>query len=247
MTHTELALEVPVTLEVLPDPARNVVKGAFTVRKSGRYQISISIGRLNVGHSPYCKLFHPGVVVPAKTQIVSHFSTLVLTCGQQHTLQIAPCDQYSNPTGDNLQDHENYTLSLSELGVVGMADGCCQFTVCNGSQNRVLLHLILLQTGCFQATLRYLGQPISNGNFNIIVLSESEKAAVDNNVSRSGVGVFFEGYLYPPSPPNVPGQQSSSPVNDECEVSPIGLSFEKMKKPKKVYFYVSPKVSGWAV
>uniref|UniRef100_A0A8C5QM95 HECT-type E3 ubiquitin transferase n=1 Tax=Leptobrachium leishanense TaxID=445787 RepID=A0A8C5QM95_9ANUR len=242
ITHTELALEVPVTLEVVQDPGRNVVKGAFTVRKSGRYQITISIGRLSVGHSPYYKVFQPGAVVPLKTQIVSHFSTLVLTCGEQHTLQIAPCDQYSNPSGDKLRDNENYTLTLSELGVVGIADGCCQFTVCNGSQHRVLLHLMLLQTGCFQATLRYQAQPISNGNFNIIVLTEGEKDAVDNNVSRSGVGVFFEGYLYPPSTSSVPGQRSSSPIpSDECELSPIGLSFEKAKKPKKVYFYISPK------
>ncbi|KAM8921191.1 apoptosis-resistant E3 ubiquitin protein ligase 1 [Pelodytes ibericus] len=239
ITHTELALEIPVTLEVLQDPSRNVVKVSFTVRKSGRYQINISIGGLSVGQSPYYKVFQPGVVVPAKTQIVSHFSTLVLTCEEQHTLQIAPCDQYGNPASDCLRDHESYTLSVSELGVVGMADDCCQMTVCNGRQNQILLHLILLHTGCFQATLRYQGQPISNGNFNIIVLSESEKAAVDNNVSRSGVGVFFEGYLYPPSSPqNVPGQQrpSSPTQNEEFE-----LSIERVKKPKKVYFYITPK------
>lgn len=60
ISHTELSLEVPVTLEVLQDPLRNVLKAAFTVRKSGRYQITISVGGLNVGHSPYYKVFHPG-------------------------------------------------------------------------------------------------------------------------------------------------------------------------------------------
>ncbi|XP_040188875.1 apoptosis-resistant E3 ubiquitin protein ligase 1 [Rana temporaria] len=244
ISHTELSLEVPVTLEVLQDPLRNVVKAAFTVRKSGRYQITISVGGLNVGHSPYYKVFHPGVVDPAKTQITGHFSTLVLTCGEQHTLHIAPCDQYGNPTNDSLRELESYTLPLSELGVVGMADGCCQTAVCSGKQNRVLLHLTLLQTGCFQATLRYQGHPVSNGHFNIIVLSDEEKAAVDNNVLRSGVGVFFEGYLYPPSsPPNVSGPQSpssASPKEDQT-TSCNGSSLERMKKLKKVYFYISPK------
>lgn len=244
ITHTELSLEVPVTLEVMQDPMRNVVRAAFTVRRSGRYQISISVGGLSVGNSPYYKAFHPGVVVPAKTHIVCHFSTLVLTCGEQHTLQIAPRDQYGNAASDSVRELESYTLSLSELGVVGMADGCCQTAVCHGKQNRVLMHLTLLQTGCFQATVRYQGRPISNGHFNIIVLSDAEKAAVENNVSRSGVGVFFEGYLYPPSsPPNVSGQQSpSSPTQKEDSPPPFtGPAPERMKKPKKVYFYISPK------
>ncbi|PIO22804.1 hypothetical protein AB205_0177930, partial [Aquarana catesbeiana] len=248
ISHTELSLEVPVTLEVLQDPLRNVVKAAFTVRKSGRYQITISVGGLSVGHSPYYKSSHcwflTGVVDPAKTQITGHFSTLVLTCGEQHTLHIAPCDQYGNPTNDSLRELESYTLPLSELGVVGMADGCCQTAVCSGKQNRVLLHLTLLQTGCFQATLRYQGHPVSNGHFNIIVLSDEEKAAVDNNVLRSGVGVFFEGYLYPPSsPPNVSGPQSPSSTSpkEDRTTSCNGNSLERMKKLKKVYFYISPK------
>lgn len=68
---------------------------------------------------------------------------------------------------------------------------------------------------------------------------------MENNVSRSGVGVFFEGYLYPPSsPPNVSGQQSpSSPTQKEdCTAPFTGTAIERMKKPKKVYFYISPKV-----
>ncbi|OCT68149.1 apoptosis-resistant E3 ubiquitin protein ligase 1 isoform X1 [Xenopus laevis] len=242
ISHTELDLEVPITLEVLQESARNVMKVAFTVRKSGRYQISISIGGLNIGHSPYYKIFSPGAVVPAKTQIVCHFSTLVLKCGEQHTLQIVPRDQYGNHTSDSLKDLESYTLTLSELGVVGVADDCLQVSVCNGSQNHVLLHLALLQTGCFQATLRFQGMPISNGNFQIIVLSDSEKTTVDNNVSRSGVGVFFEGYLYPPSsPPNIPGQHRSSSASHDDESNVDGHIIDRLKKPKKVYFYITPK------
>ncbi|XP_077123538.1 apoptosis-resistant E3 ubiquitin protein ligase 1 [Ranitomeya variabilis] len=244
ISHTELSVEVPVTLEAVQDPMRNVVKATFTVRQSGRYQISISVGGLSVGNSPYYKVFQPGVVVPAKTHIVCHFSTLVLTCGEQHTLQIAPRDQYGNAASCSEKDLESYTLSLSQLGVVGMADGCCRTTVCHGKQQRVLMPLTLLQTGCFQATVRYQGRPISNGHFYIIVLSDAEKVVVDNNVSCSGVGVFFEGYLYPPSsPPNVSGQQNPSSPRQREDSTPL-FSFsalERVKKPKKVYFYISPK------
>lgn len=58
-----------------------------------------------------------GMVVPSKTKIVCHFSTLVLTCGQQHTLQIAPRDEYDNPTSNSVSliDEHNYSLSIHEV------------------------------------------------------------------------------------------------------------------------------------
>lgn len=59
----------------------------------------------------------PGMVVPSKTKIVCHFSTLVLTCGQPHTLQIVPRDEYDNPTNNSasLRDEHNYSLSIHEV------------------------------------------------------------------------------------------------------------------------------------
>ena len=58
-----------------------------------------------------------GMVVPSKTKIVCHFSTLVLTCGQQHTLQIVPRDEYDNPTSNSVSliDEHNYSLSIHEV------------------------------------------------------------------------------------------------------------------------------------
>lgn len=57
------------------------------------------------------------MVVPSKTKIVCHFSTLVLTCGQPHTLQIVPRDEYDNPTNNSmsLREEHNYSLSIHEV------------------------------------------------------------------------------------------------------------------------------------
>lgn len=62
-------------------------------------------------------LLSSGMVVPSKTKIVCHFSTLVLTCGQQHTLQIVPRDEYDNPTSNSVSliDEHNYSLSIHEV------------------------------------------------------------------------------------------------------------------------------------
>lgn len=60
ITHIELALDIPVTQEVLQEPDSNVVKVAFTVRKAGRYEVAVKLGGLNVAYSPYYKIFQPG-------------------------------------------------------------------------------------------------------------------------------------------------------------------------------------------
>ncbi|XP_030415015.1 apoptosis-resistant E3 ubiquitin protein ligase 1 isoform X3 [Gopherus evgoodei] len=257
--HVELAMDIPVTQEVLQEPNSNVVKVAFTVRRAGRYEITIKLGGLNVAYSPYYKVFQPGMVVPSKTKIVCHFSTLVLTCRQQHTLQIVPRDEYDNPTSNSvsLVDEHNYSLSIHELGPQEEESSGVLFeksVVSNRQTCQVFLRLTLHRRGCFHACISYQTQPISNGDFDIIVLSENEMNIVERNVSTSGVSIYFEAYLYnsasyantqwhfPPMHLGSSQRRPSTATEDEDEDSPSDSQTpEKVKKPKKVYCYVSPK------
>ncbi|KAF7251591.1 Apoptosis-resistant E3 ubiquitin protein ligase 1 [Varanus komodoensis] len=189
--HVELAMDIPVTQEVLQEPSCNVVKVAFTVRKAGRYEISIKLGGLNVAYSPYYKVFQPGMVVPSKTKIVCHFSTLVLTCGQPHTLQIVPRDEYDNPTSNSISpiDEHNYSLTIHELGPQEEEPSDVLFeksVVSNQETCQILLRLTLLRRGCFRACISYQNQPISNGEFDIIVLSEGLKQLKQNEIETGG-------------------------------------------------------------
>ena len=61
---------------------------------------------------------------------------------------------------------------------------------------QVFLRLTLHSRGCFHACISYQNQPINNGEFDIIVLSENERNNVERNVSTSGVSIDFEAYLY---------------------------------------------------
>lgn len=254
IAHIELALDVPVTQEVLQEPPFNMAKVAFTVRKAGRYEVSVKLGGLNVAYSPYYKNFLAGTVVPSKTKIVCHFSTLVLTCGQQHTLQIIPRDEYNNPTSNSpsLTDQDAYTVDIHELGPLEEASAgvSCEKSVLSNRQTcQVFLRLTLHQRGCFHTCISYQNQPISNGDFDIIVLNENEKSAVERNVSTSGVGMYFDAYLYSTASTansqwQLPPMQRrlSVATEDEDEDSPSDCSTpEKVKKPKKVYCYISPK------
>lgn len=85
--------------------------------------------------------------------------------------------------------------------------------------------------------------------------SENEKNIVERNVSTSGVSIYFEAYLYdapsytntqwqlPPTHLSSSQRRPSTATEDEDEDSPSDSQTpEKVKKPKKVYCYVSPKV-----
>lgn len=91
ISHVELAVEIPVTQEVLQEPNSNVVKVAFTVRKAGRYEITVKLGGLNVAYSPYYRIFQPGrsLVTPC------HFISPSLLCAFFSFLE--GCDGIRSP------------------------------------------------------------------------------------------------------------------------------------------------------
>ncbi|KAA0711485.1 Apoptosis-resistant E3 ubiquitin protein ligase 1 [Triplophysa tibetana] len=258
ITHIELALEVPVTHEVLLEPESNVVKVAFTVRKAGRYEIAVKLGGLNVAYSPYYKIFQPGTVVPSKTKIAYHFSTIVLTYGQQHTLQIEPRDEYGNPTSNtvSLVDELNYSVQVHSLGP-GEEESSEEYyntsVSFNKPQCQVLMKLTFRKKGCFRACISYKDLPLNNGEFDIIVLSENEKNCVEKNVSTPGISICFETYLYnignysscpwqfPASSQLAPQRRPSMGDEEEEQDTTAEGQLEKIKKPKKVYCYISPK------
>ncbi|KAG7282457.1 hypothetical protein CRUP_018174, partial [Coryphaenoides rupestris] len=214
ITHVELALDIPVTQEVLQDPESNVVKVAFTVRKAGRYEVAVKLGGLN-----------------------------------QHTLQIEPRDEYGNPTSNStsLVDEANYSVHVHS----GL-EKCYSKSVSSNQQLcQVLFKLTLRRRGCFRARLSYQQQPLSNGEFDII----NEKNCVEKNVSTPGASIYFETYLYssgnystssswqPPAASLLAPERRPSMGGEEEEEhdSPVEGQPEKVKKPKKVYCYISPK------
>lgn len=260
ISHVELALDIPVTQEVLQEPNLNVVKVVFTVRKAGRYEITVKLRGLNVAYSPYYKIFQPGTVVPSKTKIAYHFSTLVLTIEQQHTIQIEPRDEYGNPTSNSVSliDEDNYSVQVHELGTQNEENPENYYSksvLSSKLQCQVLLRLTVRKKGCFHACISYHNQPISNGEFDIIVLSENEKNTVEKSVSTPGMSIYFEAYLYStgnysnstwqlfPSALLVSQRRPSTANEEEDEErdSPSEGTLDKVKKPKKVFCYLSPK------
>lgn len=86
-----------------------------------------------------------------------------------------------------------------------------------------------------------------------LLMAENEKTCVEKNVSTPGISIYFEAYLYSSgnysssswqlqaSSLLVPQRRPSMEEEDEHD-SPVEGQPEKVKKPKKVYCYISPKV-----
>ncbi|PNI84264.1 AREL1 isoform 12, partial [Pan troglodytes] len=106
---------------------------------------------------------------------------------------------------------------------------------------------------CFHACISYQNQPINNGEFDIIVLSEDEKNIVERNVSTSGVSIYFEAYLYnatncsstpwhlPPMHMTSSQRRPSTAVDEEDEDSPSECHTpEKQFSVKEFYLKIIP-------
>lgn len=84
----------------------------------------------------------------------------------------------------------------------------------------------------------------------------NETNCVEKNVSTPGISIYFEAYLYstgnynssawqfPASSLLTPPRRPSTGDDEEEHDSPVEGQPEKVKKPKKVYCYISPKVSN---
>lgn len=87
--------------------------------------------------------------------------------------------------------------------------------------------------------------------------TENEKNCVEKNVSTPGISIYFEAYLYgtgnysnysnsswqlPASALMAPQSRPSMGDEEDEHDSPVEDQPEKVKKPKKVYCYISPKV-----
>jgi len=83
-------------------------------------------------------------VVPSKTKIAYHFSTLVLTYGQQHTLQIEPRDEYGNPTSNSISlvDEVNYSVHVHPVRAL---TAYLQFIVFNSNFRSLCLCISIRQ------------------------------------------------------------------------------------------------------
>ncbi|XP_038044972.1 apoptosis-resistant E3 ubiquitin protein ligase 1-like isoform X1 [Patiria miniata] len=201
----------------------NEVKASFTVRRAGLYTITVRLGQMNIRGSPYRMNFLPGPVDPSKSAFVRHSSTMVVTRGKMCPLLIEPRDRFGNPCFTHLDAdrgnrtyNDDYCLQVTEIGSDRFDSVRPHYEVKPSQDSRQLaLRVRMESTGCYKALATYRTEKLSNGEFNILVLSENDFEKVKKNLDKKST----EGY----------------------EATLLSHNHSKQRRPKKVYCYISPK------
>ncbi|XP_071486996.1 apoptosis-resistant E3 ubiquitin protein ligase 1-like [Diadema antillarum] len=202
------------------------VKCAFTVRRSGVYAISIKLGPIPIKGSPFKKEFLPGAVDPHKTGFVRHSSLVVVTQGLLHGLEVEPRDEFGNTCSPgtwnkqhNSQDSRwlDFKLQVTRVGDQAFDSFSPLYDIAPVRDSQCISMIIKLDmAGCYKAVATCNDIKLMNGEFNILVLNETDIAKVNKTVKKKHVDNWYEATL-------------------------LATNREKLRKPRKVYCYISPK------
>ncbi|XP_033125820.1 apoptosis-resistant E3 ubiquitin protein ligase 1-like isoform X2 [Anneissia japonica] len=220
----DVSAEISVGSQAVPfqiercENQQNAVKVSFTTRQSGMYYFNIRIGNKLISVKPYKKEFLPGSIAPAKSSFVNHSSTIVVCMDEMHALHLEVCDEYGNVCKERISPRsiKEYSMNVTSLDSSPIEIETPLWDVVVQDDNLLSLFIKIQEPGCFKAVVTYRGQPFSNGEFNIIVLSSDAIERVNKTVSKKNMDSYYEAKL-------------------------LESNGEKLRKPKKVFCYISPK------
>lgn len=204
-----------------PDPnLANTLCVKFSVRKAGDYRICVMIGNGHVSGSPFIKRFISGPPEPSKTVFLHHCSIVVCSEGHSYPLYIEPRDEYSNlcTFPSDVDPAQGYRISLRQVedGKEDVEISSSVAFVYDRESRRLQLPLNLNKEGCYRATVSFNGVTLKNGDFDVIVLNESDSAQVQKNVAKQNHNMYYKARL-------------------------LSCNGEVLAKPKKVFCYLSPR------
>nr|XP_049696665.1 apoptosis-resistant E3 ubiquitin protein ligase 1 isoform X2 [Helicoverpa armigera] len=195
------------------DPAQaNTARVKFTVRTAGVYIISIMIGEMSnvfslvsISGSPYRKWFTAGRVEARRSRVGRALHALVCAAGHARALHVHPRDQYDNPAPlPDTEPPKGFTIKLNPLGgeVDEELSSSATFTY-DAVNQRVSVALCFPRAGVYRAKLMYEGVMLLNGEFDCIVLTASDTATVQRNMSSKRHNICYEARLVSGKPRRV--------------------------------------------
>nr|XP_049696666.1 apoptosis-resistant E3 ubiquitin protein ligase 1 isoform X3 [Helicoverpa armigera] len=188
------------------DPAQaNTARVKFTVRTAGVYIISIMIGLVSISGSPYRKWFTAGRVEARRSRVGRALHALVCAAGHARALHVHPRDQYDNPAPlPDTEPPKGFTIKLNPLGgeVDEELSSSATFTY-DAVNQRVSVALCFPRAGVYRAKLMYEGVMLLNGEFDCIVLTASDTATVQRNMSSKRHNICYEARLVSGKPRRV--------------------------------------------
>lgn len=212
------------------DPnSANTARVKFTVRTSGVYVISIMIGNAPICGSPFRKSFSPGAVDARRTAVLRHAATLVCAVQRAQPVHVQPRDAFNNAcavppaegcAGETEYPVEGYEVRISPLGCPVDEELSQSVTFQFDTVNQRVTMTVCFQTpGIYHAIITYKSVTLHNGEFDCIVLTASDTAIVQRNVSSKSHNICYEARL----------------------LSALNVGADKPIKPRKIMCYISPK------
>ncbi|KAJ0175869.1 hypothetical protein K1T71_009028 [Dendrolimus kikuchii] len=183
------------------DPAQaNTARVKFTVRTAGVYVISIMIGGVGILGSPFRRWFTAGRVEARRSRVGRAHHALLWAAGHQRQLHIHPRDQYDNPAP--LTEQEGFSIEISPIG--GDVDQALSSSAAfqyDSVNQRVTMSMCFERAGVYRASIYYEGTLLHNGQFDCIVLTASDTATVQRNISSKRHNICYEARLLAPGRP----------------------------------------------
>nr|XP_006821499.1 PREDICTED: apoptosis-resistant E3 ubiquitin protein ligase 1-like [Saccoglossus kowalevskii] len=200
------------------EKSSNMAKVTYTVHRAGRYAVSVKLGGVDICGSPFEKTVNPGEVVASNTSFLQHSSTFVVTQGEFNELAIEPRDEFGNICDQKLAStfDNPYEIQVTEVGELKPETFSPVWQVTDEVKNKIMVHIKMPHTGCYKALATYQGKTLKNGEFNILVLNETDAGKVKKNVAKKSLNIWYEAYL-------------------------LRSNNERHRKLKKVFCYISPK------
>ncbi|XP_052755161.1 apoptosis-resistant E3 ubiquitin protein ligase 1 [Galleria mellonella] len=179
------------------DPAQaNTARVKFTVRTAGVYTISVTIGGVPTCGSPYRRSFCAGGVCARASRVARPLAALVWAAGHARALHVQPRDIYDNPAPLDASGQEGFSIAITPVG--GEVDkelSSSATFVYDAVNQRVTMTLTFPRAGIFRAAVYYDGGLLLNGEFDCIVLTASDTATVQRNISSKRHNICYEARL----------------------------------------------------
>ncbi|XP_045768225.1 apoptosis-resistant E3 ubiquitin protein ligase 1 isoform X2 [Maniola jurtina] len=181
------------------DPAKaNTARVKFTVRTAGVYIINILIGGQAGAGGPFRKWFAAGRVEARRSRVGRALAALVCTAQHARRLHVHPRDRFDNPAPLAHPANEGFTIEISPIGesVDPALSSAASFEY-DAVNQRVSVALCFPKAGVYRAAIYYDQVLLHNGEFDCIVLTASDTATVQRQLSARR-GAAFEARLVAP-------------------------------------------------
>ncbi|CAH2108693.1 unnamed protein product [Euphydryas editha] len=178
------------------DPAKaNTARVKFTVRTAGVYIINILIGGQIGAGGPFRKWFLAGRVEARRSRVGRAHTALVCTAQRARRLHVHPRDRFDNPATLDRPADQGFSIELGPLGGAPEPElGAAASFEYDAVNQRVSVTLCFPSPGVFRAAIYYERVLLHNGEFDCIVLTASDTASVQRQLSARR-GAAFEARL----------------------------------------------------